>query len=105
MYDKMLLTLYIGLAFVIGVLAFMNLDLQEKNKELEEKLSETERIKKLAMNKRTILSAKKDFENDGYEWKFENGSTIQTIASSDANRGDRANTSKEKEIRLKGEPN
>lgn len=63
MHDKILLTLYIGLVFVVGVLAFMNIDLQEKNKELEEKLSEIENIKKLAMNKRTVLSAKSDFES------------------------------------------
>lgn len=63
MYDKILFMLYIGLVFVVGVLAFMNIDLQEKNKELEEKLSEIENIKKLAMNKRTVLLAKSDFES------------------------------------------
>ena len=62
MYDKILLTLYIGLVFVVGVLAFMNIDLQEKNKELEERLSDIEKIKKLAMNKRTVLLAKSDFQ-------------------------------------------
>lgn len=63
MYDKILFTIYIGLVLVVGVLAFMNLDLQEKNEELEEELSEMERVKKLAMNKRTVLSAKSDFES------------------------------------------
>ena len=63
MYDKIFFTIYIGLVFVIGVLAFMNIDLQEKNEELEEKLSEIESIKKLAMNKRTVLLAKSDFES------------------------------------------
>lgn len=62
MYDEILFTLYIGLVLVVGLLAFMNLDLQEKNEELEERLSEIERIKKLAVNKRTVLSAKKAFE-------------------------------------------
>ena len=41
----------------------MNIDLQEKNEELEEELLEIERVKKLAMNKRTVLSAKSDFES------------------------------------------
>lgn len=63
MYDNILFTIYIGLVLVVGVLAFMNIDLQEKNKELEEELSEIERVKKLAMNKRTVLSAKSDFES------------------------------------------
>lgn len=62
MYDNILLMLYIGLVLVVGLLAFMNIDLQEKNKELEEKLTEIERIKRLAMNKRTVLLAKSDFE-------------------------------------------
>lgn len=63
MYNEILFTIYIGLVLVIGVLAFMNIDLQEKNEELEEELSEMERVKKLAMNKRTVLSAKSDFES------------------------------------------
>ena len=63
MYDKILFTIYIGLVLVVGLLAFMNIVLQEKNKELEEKLSEIERVKKLAMNKRTVLLAKSDFES------------------------------------------
>lgn len=63
MYDKILFTIYIGLVFVVGVLAFMNIDLQEKNEELEERLLDIENIKKLAMNKRTVLSAKSDFES------------------------------------------
>lgn len=63
MYDEILFTIYIGLVLVVGVLAFMNIDLQEKNEELEEELSEMERVKKLAMNKRTVLSAKSDFES------------------------------------------
>ena len=63
MHDKILFTIYIGLVFVVGVLAFMNIDLQEKNEELEERLLDIENIKKLAMNKRTVLSAKSDFES------------------------------------------
>lgn len=63
MYDKIFFTIYIGLVFVVGVLAFMNIDLQEKNEELEERLLDIENIKKLAMNKRTVLSAKSDFES------------------------------------------
>ena len=63
MYNEILFTIYMGLVFVVGVLAFMNLDLQEKNEALKEELSEIERIKKLAMNKRTVLSAKSDFES------------------------------------------
>lgn len=63
MYDKILFTIYIGLVFVVGVLAFMNIDLQEKNEELEERLLDIELLKKLAMNKRTVLSAKSDFES------------------------------------------
>lgn len=63
MYDEILFTIYIGLVLVVGVLAFMNIDLQEKNEELEERLSDIERVKKLAMNKRTVLSAKSDFES------------------------------------------
>lgn len=63
MHDKILLTIYIGLVLVVGVLAFMNIDLQERNEELEEELSEMERVKKLAMNKRTVLLAKSDFES------------------------------------------
>lgn len=63
MYDKILFTIYIGLVFVVGVLAFMNIDLQEKNEELEERLLDIENVKKLAMNKRTVLSAKSDFES------------------------------------------
>lgn len=63
MYDKILFTIYIGLVLVVGVLAFMNIDLQEKNKELEERLLDIENAKKLAMNKRTVLSAKSDFES------------------------------------------
>ena len=63
MYDKILLMLYIGLVFVVGVLAFVNIDLQEKNKELEEKLLDIERDKKLSVNKRTVLLAKSDFES------------------------------------------
>lgn len=63
MYDNILFTMYIGLVLVVGVLAFMNIDLQEKNEELEEELSEIKRVKKLAMNKRTVLSAKSDFES------------------------------------------
>ena len=41
----------------------MNIDLQEKNEELEERLLDIENVKKLAMNKRTVLSAKSDFES------------------------------------------
>ena len=63
MYDEILFTIYIGLVLVVGVLAFMNIDLQEKNKELEKELSEMKRVKNLAMNKRTVLSAKSDFES------------------------------------------
>lgn len=63
MHDEILFTIYIGLVLVVGVLAFMNIDLQEKNEELEEELSEMERVKKLAMNKKTVLSAKSDFES------------------------------------------
>lgn len=63
MHDKILFTIYIGLVFVVGVLAFMNIDLQEKNEELEERLLDIENVKKLAMNKRTVLSAKSDFES------------------------------------------
>ena len=63
MYDKILFTIYIGLVLVVGVLAFMNIDLQEKNKELEERLLDIENAKKLAMNKRTVLLAKSDFES------------------------------------------
>ena len=63
MHNEILFTIYIGLVLVVGVLAFMNIDLQEKNEELEEELSEMERVKKLAMNKRTVLSAKSDFES------------------------------------------
>lgn len=63
MYDEILFTIYIGLVLIVGVLAFMNIDLQEKNEELEEELSEIERVKKLAMNKRTVLLAKSDFES------------------------------------------
>lgn len=55
MYDKIFFTIYIGLVFVVGVLAFMNIDLQEKNEELEERLLDIENVKKLAMNKRTVL--------------------------------------------------
>ena len=91
MYDNILFTMYIGLVLVVGVLAFMNIGLQEKNKEPEEELLDIEKIKKLAMNKRTILSAKSDFENDGFEWHFENGSVVKAIASSDNTRSDRAN--------------
>ena len=63
MHDKVLFTIYIGLVFVVGVLAFMNIDLQEKNEELEERLLDIENVKKLAMNKRTVLLAKSDFES------------------------------------------
>lgn len=63
MYDKILFTIYIGLVLVVGVLAFMNIDLQEKNEELEERLLDIENAKKLAMNKRTVLLAKSDFES------------------------------------------
>ena len=63
MHNEILFTIYIGLVLVVGVLAFMNIDLQEKNKELEKELSEMKRVKNLAMNKRTVLSAKSDFES------------------------------------------
>ena len=63
MHDKILLTIYIGLVLVVGVLAFMNIDLQEKNEELEKRLSDIEKVKKLNVNKRTVLSAKSDFES------------------------------------------
>lgn len=63
MHNEILFTIYIGLVLVVGVLAFMNIDLQEKNEELKEELLDIERVKKLAMNKRTVLLAKSDFES------------------------------------------
>ena len=64
MYYEIFLTLYLWLVLAVGLLAFMTLNLKEKNKELEERLSDIENAKKLAMNKRTVLSAKADFESE-----------------------------------------
>lgn len=63
MYYEIFLTLYVWLVLVAGVLAFMALDLKEKNKKLEERLLDIEKIKKLNINKRTVLSAKSNFES------------------------------------------
>ena len=63
MYNEILFTIYIGLVLVVGVLAFMNVELRKKNKKLRKRLSDTKKSKRLAMNKRTVLLAKSGFES------------------------------------------